>query len=389
MSLPLSAVDAELSALCTAEVQRAITGLRIEPLSLPLAQIDKLLEALGTPGALAASALSHQGRAAPANDITATKTPRPPARGPRAPAPAVRPGMPRMPSFDPPATSARPAAPRASTRGVAPQAPLPPTRRDLPPVRIAMAPPAPPPAEPAAEPPRALEEVADAHGAESPVAPAAAAPSSAPTSAPTAPSTLPVANAATGERTATTPSASELAPADLSRDPDAEFDALLADASSPSVFPQRSRLEAHDDAANYAPRDARATDVDVLAALAGDGPATEKPASASAASTPPYPEDPTTEVDDGIEIEVGAPMEGDATDVLEQSPLAEMAASNDAPGIEEIDLADLELTVEDDEGPHPPPVPDPKAATPDQAPSEKRPSFLGRLFGPRKSEPQG
>jgi hypothetical protein len=198
-----------------------------------------------------------------------------------------------------------------------------------------------------------------------------------------------VATATAGERPAAPPGASEIAPPDLARDPDAEFDALLADASSPSVFPRHSRLEAHDDAANNAPRDAPATDDDVLAALAGDGPATEKPASASTASTSPYPEDPTTEVDDGIEIEVGAPMEGDATDVLEQSPLAEMAASNDTTGIEEIDLADLELTMEEDEGPHPPPVPDPKVATTEQAPSEKRPSFLGRLFGPRKSEPQG
>jgi hypothetical protein len=360
MSLPLSAVDAELSALCTTEVQRVITGLRIEPLSLPLAQIDKLLEALGTPGALAASALSRQGRAAPANDTTATKTPRPPARGPRTKTASVRPGMPRVPSFDPPAmpVSPPPASSHVAPRPTATQAPLPPTRRDLPPVRIAMAPPAPPPApsravDPAPEPALPPPEVA------------AAQPE------------LPVATAVDPDGVAP----------ELKRDPDAEFDALLADARPPSVFPQRHTLEAQGASAEPSARDAHAADEDVLAALAGDGPATEKPVAAATAPSV-YPEEPTTEVDDAIEIDVGVPFEGEPTDVLEHQALGMNAASNDANGVEEIDLADLELAMDEDEPPHPPPLPDPRATPAEQAPHEKRPSFLGRLFGPRKSEPQ-
>jgi hypothetical protein len=144
-----------------------------------------------------------------------------------------------------------------------------------------------------------------------------------------------------------------------SRDPDAEFDAIFSDATSPSGLPTRGFAFGDDDSPSAE---------DLLSGL----------------EAPPAP---------GAE----QPLEAeDRTEIMHSSTLGNITAnakSEDNPfrDEEEFGSTDFEIVM-DDEGEAapkdpkktpPPPLPKPSSSS---DPNEKRPSFLGRIFG-RKDQP--
>jgi hypothetical protein len=146
-----------------------------------------------------------------------------------------------------------------------------------------------------------------------------------------------------------------------SRDPDAEFDAIFSDATSPSGLPTRGFAFSDDDESPSAD--------ELLTGLEAPSPA--KPSS-----------------DDALESE-------DHTEIIDSRTLGSITsqakADDDNPfrDEEEFGSTDFEIVMDDEaEAPQKgktPPPPLPKAQA-NQDPNDKRPSFLGRIFG-RKDQP--
>jgi hypothetical protein len=145
------------------------------------------------------------------------------------------------------------------------------------------------------------------------------------------------------------------------RDPDAEFDALFADATSPSGVPATPTVEAGEDEDSVD---------DLLRDL----------------SSPRLPLDLAAEA--GLADALESDLEG--VEPAQAGAAQKRDADNPFPTEEELASSEFEIVMDEDEEDDsasatgkPPPAGKPRPPQPPPAP-EKRPSFLGRLFGPKK-----
>jgi hypothetical protein len=146
------------------------------------------------------------------------------------------------------------------------------------------------------------------------------------------------------------------------RDPDAEFDALFADATSPSSVPLASALES----------EAQEDSVDDLLRDLGSPRVPQELSSPDAEFA--------AALGDDLEAESHTLESGAAAEPLTQS-------DNPFPTEEELASSEFEIVLDDDAPQQATDKPAPKARPPQPPPpaaGDKRPSFLGRLFGPKK-----
>jgi hypothetical protein len=170
----------------------------------------------------------------------------------------------------------------------------------------------------------------------------------------------------------------------LTRDPDAEFDALLADATAPHGVPSNAllgTLGASDPEALVQGLD---TSDELVAAVVGD----RRPSQPGAAASSSPPSGPAARQSPDASIDI--PIDGESTEVFDDETIGAIKAASIAPP-EELELSDLEMELDEEdtlqgaEAPKPPPLPPTRGSTPgENTQVDKRPSFLGRLFGKRE-----
>lgn len=162
------------------------------------------------------------------------------------------------------------------------------------------------------------------------------------------------------------------------RDPDAEFDALFEEATSPSAIPPGPEaLEDEGDNVDDLLRD--------LTSQPAPPPTSEPPKAAQSTAAAPASSSPLQaealfddeDLDDPTHVVDRAAL-GSLRQPLEQS-------DNPFPAEEELPSAEFEILIDEDEDEVAKTVP-PRSPPPPPPPSgaDKRPSFLGRLFGPKK-----
>jgi hypothetical protein len=160
------------------------------------------------------------------------------------------------------------------------------------------------------------------------------------------------------------------------RDPDAEFDALLSEATDPRGMPTRAGASGEVD-----------TD-DLLRGLEGDE-LTDDVLSVDELAA--------ADADEPNEVELLTRSlfedTGDSTEVIDRSVFgtlqSEPKTDPDPTLADELDSGELEIVMEDDNGATLAPPPGPqssKAPPPPPPPGDKRPSLLGRLFNKRDPE---
>jgi hypothetical protein len=170
----------------------------------------------------------------------------------------------------------------------------------------------------------------------------------------------------------------------LSRDPDAEFDALLADATAPHGVPSNALLGTLATSDPEALVQGLDTTDEVVAAVVGERRPSQPGVTAS--SSPPSGPAAWRSPDASIDI----PIDGESTEVFDDETIGAIKAASIAPP-EELEISDLDMELDEEdtlqgaEAPKPPPLPPTRGSTPgENTQVDKRPSFLGRLFGKRE-----
>jgi hypothetical protein len=162
----------------------------------------------------------------------------------------------------------------------------------------------------------------------------------------------------------------------MDRDPDAEFDALLSEATDPRGIPVVSGELDTDDLLRGLEMD----DLDMEEPRESEADQVTHEADELARSLYEESEPDNTEILDrasAMAIEAQAP--GRAGGLAPEGDTIREELSLDA----ELDSGELEIMLDDEPGPPPPPAPS-KAPPPPPGAGEKRPSILGRFFGGKR-----